>query len=662
MNQRCTLSISSLFPSRSSFLQLFATGLTTAALIAGTATMRAQSTDAAAPAATAPAADQTAPAADQTAPAAAQADVNLSNEKKSKKDNKVVLSKDTRQAEKKAKKDKVNQLAGIDTKLPDKALFDKAEDAVRHGHYDVARLELQALLNTYPDSQYQMHAKLAIADSWLREGGSAALTQAEQEYKDFITFFPNAPEAAEAQMRVGDIYFKQMDKPDRDYTKTKQAEQEYRLMLQQFPDSPLVPQAKQRLREVEETLANRETSIADFYASHNNFAASVARYQTVADTYPLYSHMDEVLIGLGDMYAQQAKFIRMQPTCSAETSAKHLACLPEEGKARLVKVYDQQAADSYRKVVLEHSAAPHVEDARDRLAAMNLPIPTPTPEQAAASAALENSRGQYTLASRARLLLLHRADTVPAASVGDPPLDDPKPTMARSVIDRASDEFKEAMNPGAAPRGGTQLPANAAGAETPTEGQAAQPATASAPLGFQDVPAAGSTTATPAVGTVEPATSSAPTGSGSGVGAEIVQPSGNPAPARPAGSAPPAFPGSDQGSGQSSDQGTTQQGAPQAGVNPAAVAGTAQGQPVQSNGAVADPLAPVGPPNAAPLPAVEKPAASPDALNEAQPASQQPVAQTAPANGKKEKPAYYKDTESSSKHKKKKGLGKLKPF
>jgi len=83
---------------------------------------------------------------------------------------------------------------------------------------------------------------------------------------------------------------------------------------------------------------------------------------------------------------------------------------------------------------------------------------------------------------------------------------------------------------------------------------------------------------------------------------------------------------------------------------------------VQSNGAVADPLAPVGPPNAAPLPAAEKPAASPDALNEAQPASQQPVAQTAPANGKKEKPAYYKDTESSNKHKKKKGLGKLKPF
>src|SRR6185437_11096881 len=164
---------------------------------------------------------------------------------------------------------------------------------------DVARLDLQTLLNTYPDSQFQMRAKLAIADSWYKEGGTAALTQAESEYKDFITFFPNAPEAAEAQMRVGDIYFRQMDKPDRDYTKATHAEEEYRLMLQQFPQSSLVPQAKQRLREV-----------------------------------------------------------------------------PEAAKARLERIYDDQAADAYRKVVLEHSASPHVEDARDRLAAMNLPIPT----------------------------------------------------------------------------------------------------------------------------------------------------------------------------------------------------------------------------------------------------------------------------------------------
>ncbi len=37
--------------------------------------------------------------------------------------------------------------------------------------------------------------RLAIGDSWYNEGGTAAYAQAESEYKDFITFFPNMPEA-----------------------------------------------------------------------------------------------------------------------------------------------------------------------------------------------------------------------------------------------------------------------------------------------------------------------------------------------------------------------------------------------------------------------------------------------------------------------------------
>ncbi len=120
-----------------------------------------------------------------------------------------------------------------------------------------------------------MRAKLAIADAWYREGGSAALAQAEQEYKDFITFFPNAPEAAEAQMRVGDIYFKQMDVPDRDYSKAQHAEEEYRTMLKQYPDAPkeILADAQQKLREVQEVLAQREAEIGDFYATHENWPA-----------------------------------------------------------------------------------------------------------------------------------------------------------------------------------------------------------------------------------------------------------------------------------------------------------------------------------------------------------------------------------------------------
>src|SRR5271165_2151410 len=193
-----------------------------------------------------------------------------------------------------------NPLANVNSKQPDKELFDKSMIALKKGRFDVARLDLQTMLNTYPDSEYRMRAKLAVGDTWFQEGGTAALTQAEAEYKDFITFFPNAPEAAEAQMKVGDIYYKQMEKPDRDFTNALEAEKEYRNMINMFPDSTLIPRAKQKLRDVQEVLAERESQIGFYYESRENYTAAIARLQTVVDTYPLYSKSDLALLSIGD--------------------------------------------------------------------------------------------------------------------------------------------------------------------------------------------------------------------------------------------------------------------------------------------------------------------------------------------------------------------------
>src|SRR3954447_3176297 len=117
-----------------------------------------------------------------------------------------------------------NPIANLDSKQPDKVLFDRSMDAMKHGKYDVARITLQTLINTYPDSEFIARAKLAVGDSWYAEGGTAALAQAEQEYSDFEIFFPNLKEAAEAQLKIAHIHFQQMEKSDRDYTHAKRAE------------------------------------------------------------------------------------------------------------------------------------------------------------------------------------------------------------------------------------------------------------------------------------------------------------------------------------------------------------------------------------------------------------------------------------------------------
>src|SRR4030095_9516425 len=91
------------------------------------------------------------------------------------------------------------------------------------------------------------------------------LLQAESEYRDFITFFPTMPEAAEAQMRVAMIHYRGMEKPDRDSTQARRAEQEFQKVLLNYPNGPFAPIAEQRLREVQEVLADGQFDVARFY-------------------------------------------------------------------------------------------------------------------------------------------------------------------------------------------------------------------------------------------------------------------------------------------------------------------------------------------------------------------------------------------------------------
>ena len=233
-----------------------------------------------------------------------------------------------KKAKKKSKKVQ-NPIANVDSKQPDKVLFDRAMDAIKHDKYDVARLSLQTLINTYPDSEYIARAKLAIGDSWYQEGGAAAMAQAESEYKDFITFFPNMPEAAEAQMKIANIHFSEMEKADRDPTHARRAEEEYRQMILQFPDSPLVPQAKERLLEVQEVLARREYLIGHFYYLREDYPAAIARLKSVTDTYPLYSGAADALFELGNAYEKEIEIIRRTK-------------LPETAKGTLIKQYDRE--------------------------------------------------------------------------------------------------------------------------------------------------------------------------------------------------------------------------------------------------------------------------------------------------------------------------------
>jgi len=283
---------------------------------------------------------------------------------------------------KKKKVDKSTE--NSNTVEPDKQLYNKALDDIKHGKQEVGRLSLQTLINTYPDSEYLAKAKLAIADSYYKEGGSSNVTQAIAGYKDFIVFFPFLPEAAYAQMQIAMAHYNEMPKPDRDNNHAREAEMEFQTFLQKYPKDPLAPQAQQHLREVQEVIAEGQFRIAYYYFVKGDRRASAGRLLPLTQRYPLYSKSDTALWMLGDVFERSER--------------KDIAGL------------------YYAQILKNYPLSKHADDARGKLKAFGMPIPQADPKALAWMQAEQNvPRPKESLMHRGKGML-HNGPDIDATS------------------------------------------------------------------------------------------------------------------------------------------------------------------------------------------------------------------------------------------------------
>src|SRR5215475_1811783 len=249
---------------------------------------------------------------------------------------------------KKSKQKKAEEVTADNSVAPDRVLFDRAMKDIKKGRQEVGRLTLQTLINTYPDSEFLAKAKLAIGDSYYKEGGSANLTQAIASYKDYIVFFPWTPETPYAQMKVAMTHYKQMEKPDRDRSEAKAAEDEFQTFLQKYPNDPLVPQTMQHLREVQEIIAEGEFRVGYYYYVKPDRRAAAGRLISLTKRYPLYSKSDKALWMLGDIFEKSEK---------KEIAAIYLG-----------------------RIVRDYPLSPLAGDAKNKLVAFGVPVPQPDPK------------------------------------------------------------------------------------------------------------------------------------------------------------------------------------------------------------------------------------------------------------------------------------------
>jgi outer membrane protein assembly factor BamD len=224
----------------------------------------------------------------------------------------------------------------------------------------------------------------------MREGGSHAWTQAEAEYTDFILFYPQMEESAEAQMKICDIHFNHADKPDRDPNHVERADVECRKVLRQFPNSRFAPQAAARIRQVQEVIAEGEFRVGAFYHSKGNYSAASNRLHAITDQYPLYSGSDLALWDEGDSYAKLGPRMR------------------------------EKSIQAYQKLVRQYPLSPYVEDAKKRLKAMEAEIPEPDPVALAHMKYEKDNATRLSLFAKFWGFVTSKPDVSRAAKSGEP--------------------------------------------------------------------------------------------------------------------------------------------------------------------------------------------------------------------------------------------------
>ncbi|HVZ22616.1 MAG TPA: outer membrane protein assembly factor BamD [Vicinamibacterales bacterium] len=228
------------------------------------------------------------------------------------------------------------QVVPAGTQEPDKFLFDKGNDALKAKRWTTAREYFKQVVETYTQSPYRPDAKLGVGDTYLEEGGADNLVLAQNEYREFLSFYPTNKRADYAQYKLAMTHFKQMRASERDQTETTDAVKEFQTFIARYPDSSLMPEAKARLRDAMDRIDKADLEVGLFYYRQKWYPGSIDRLSSLLKKDPEYSGRDQVYFYLAESYIKVKR--------------------------------EAQALPYYEKLVNEFPKNEHLQDAQKRIA------------------------------------------------------------------------------------------------------------------------------------------------------------------------------------------------------------------------------------------------------------------------------------------------------
>lgn len=164
------------------------------------------------------------------------------------------------------------------------SLFKAAEEEISGNRYLMAIDKLRMVKNKFPYSKFAAEAQLRIADVYFLQ---ESFTEAALGYETFRDLYPKHPKTAYATFRIAKSYFGESpENVARDQTPTLKALEGYQEFLRRFPDSAEATEARADAAEATRRLAQKEYEIARFYMKRRDYSSAKHRFEKLIRLYP----------------------------------------------------------------------------------------------------------------------------------------------------------------------------------------------------------------------------------------------------------------------------------------------------------------------------------------------------------------------------------------
>lgn len=190
-------------------------------------------------------------------------------------------------------------------------LYDRAKTSMEVGNFSAAAQTLSALDSRYPFGPLSHQVQLDLIYSYYKSGKPEETLATVDR---FIRLNPNHSDVDYAyymrgltNMESDSNLFQELmniDRTDRDPSKSRQAFEDFRRLIQQYPESKYAADAKQRMVYIKDRLARYEIAIARFYMRREAYVAAANRGRYVIEHFPDTTQVQQALEIMVSSYEQ----------------------------------------------------------------------------------------------------------------------------------------------------------------------------------------------------------------------------------------------------------------------------------------------------------------------------------------------------------------------